>query len=130
MSVTFGHLGPASGILTYMDDIVCLNSTFEAQLESLEKMFSALQAAGLTLKPTKLQLGQNEIEYIGHVISEKGISISADRIKTILALPEPVCIKDNRGFLGTLNYVRRFIDSCAEITAPLVELTRKDFVKK
>ena len=77
-----------------MDDIVCLNSTFEAHLNSLEQTFSALQAAGVTLKPTKLQLGQNEIEYIGHVISEKGISISADRIKAILALPEPDCIKD------------------------------------
>ena len=30
-------------------------------------------------------------------------------------------INDNRGFLGTFNYVRRFIDSYAEITAPLVE---------
>ena len=91
MSVTFGHLGPQSGILTYMDDIICLNSTFEDHLKSLEQMFSALQAAGLTLKPTKLQFGQKEIEYLGHVISEKGISISADRIKAILALPEPEC---------------------------------------
>ena len=73
-------------------------------------MFSALQAAGVTLKPTNLQFGQNEIEYLGHVISEKGISISAHGIKALLALPEPECIKDNRGFLGTLNYVRRFID--------------------
>ena len=113
-----------------MDDIICFNSTFEAHLKSLEQMFSALQAAGVTLKPMKLQFGQKEMECLGHVISEKGISISADRIKAILALPEPECIKDNRGFLGTLNYVRRFIDGYAEITAPLVELTRKDFVKK
>ena len=54
-----------------MDDIICLNSTFEDHLKSLEQMFSALQAAGLTLKPTKLQFGQKEIEYLGHVISEK-----------------------------------------------------------
>ena len=50
--------------------------------------------------------------------------------QSILALPEPECIKDNRGFLGTLNYVRRSIDGYAEIRAPLVELTRKGFVKK
>ena len=93
-------------------------------------MFSALQAAGVTLKPTKLQFGQNEIEYLGHVISEKGISISADRIKAILTLPEPECIKDNRELLGTLNYVRRSIDGYAEITAPLVKLTPKGFVKR
>ena len=53
-------------------------------------MFSALQAAGF--EPTKLEFGQQEIEYLGHVISEKGISISPDRIKAILALPEPECI--------------------------------------
>ena len=125
-SATFGHLGPESGILTYMDDIIGLNSTFEAHVKSLKQMFSALQAAGLTLKPTKLQFGQKEMEYFGYVISKKGISISADRVKAILALPEPECIKDNRGVLGTLNYVRRFLDGYAEITAPLVELTRKE----
>ena len=36
------HLGPESSILTYMDDIICLDSTFEAHLKSLEQMFSAL----------------------------------------------------------------------------------------
>ena len=41
MSVTFSHLGPESGILTYMDDIICLNCTFEAHLKSLEQRFSA-----------------------------------------------------------------------------------------
>ena len=55
----------------YMDDIICLNSTFEAHLKSLGQMFSALQAAGLTLKPTRLQFGQKDIEYLGHVIVEK-----------------------------------------------------------
>ena len=72
------------------------------------------------MKPTKLQFGQNEIEYLGHVISEKGISISANRIKAILPLPEPACIKDNHGFLGTLNDVHRLRDGSAEITATLV----------
>ena len=70
MSVTFGHLGPQLGILTHMDDIICPSSTFEDHLKSLEQMFSALQAAGLTWKPSKLQFGQKRIEYVGHVISE------------------------------------------------------------
>lgn len=71
-------------------------------------MFSALQAAGLTLKPSGLQFGQKEIEYLGHAISEKGIAISTTRVNATLALPEPKCIKDNKAFLDTLNYVRRF----------------------
>ena len=68
------------------------------------------------MKPTKLQFGQKEIEYLGHVISEKGISISADRTKANLDLPELSVSKDNHGFFGTLIYVPRFIDGYAEIS--------------
>ena len=38
-------------------------------------MFVALQAAGLTLKPSKLAFGPKSAVYLGHVISAEGISI-------------------------------------------------------
>ena len=41
----------------------------------------------------------------------------------MLALPEPECMKGNRGLLGTLNYAQRFFDGYAKISAPLVELS-------
>ena len=63
------------------------------------------------MKTTKLQLGKKEIEYLGRVISEKGISIRANRIKAFLARSEAECIKENCGLFGTLNHVRRFIDT-------------------
>ena len=48
----------------------------------------------------------------------------------MLALPEPECMKGNRGLLGTLNYAQRFFDGYAKISAPLVELSCQDIVKK
>ncbi|CAB1100197.1 unnamed protein product [Ectocarpus sp. CCAP 1310/34] len=116
MSLALGHLGPDSGVLSYMDDLICINHTFEAHLSSLEKMFAALQAAGLTLKPSKIQFGQKEVDYLGHVIPAKDISVTTDRIDAIRNLPTPTCIKDLRSY--------------ADVTAPLVELTRKDYVKR
>ena len=131
MSLTLGHLGLESGILSYMDDIVCMSSTFDAHLRSLEQMFHALQNAGLTLKPSKVQFGQREISCLGHTISERGTSISSDRIAAIQQLPRPTYLKELLSILGTLNFVRRFVRDYADLTAPLVELTRKDFdVKK
>ncbi|CAB1113485.1 unnamed protein product [Ectocarpus sp. CCAP 1310/34] len=130
MSLALGHLGPDSGVLSYMDDLICINHTFEAHLSSLEKMFAALQAAGLTLKPSKIQFGQKEVDYLGHVISAKGISVSTDHIDAIRNLPTPTCIKDLRSVLGMVNFVRRFIKDYADVTAPLVELTRKDYIKR
>ena len=130
MSITLGHPGLDSGTLSYMCDIIVLNSTFESHLGSLEQLFAALQSAGLTLKPSKLQFGKKEIEHLGHVISEKGISVSIDRIKTITQFPTPTCIKDLRSNLGLVNFARRFIKDYAGIPAPLVLLTGKDYVLK
>ncbi|CAN0522325.1 unnamed protein product, partial [Ectocarpus sp. 12 AP-2014] len=62
-------------------------------------------------------------------ISAKGISVSDNRIKAIRDLPTPKSIKDLRSVLGMANFVRRFVKDYSDLTAPLVELTRKSFVK-
>ncbi|CAB1104699.1 unnamed protein product [Ectocarpus sp. CCAP 1310/34] len=94
-----------------------------------EKTFEALKAAGLTLKPSKVQFGPKEVKYLGHVQSSDGIRLGDDRIKAILDLPTPKTIKEIRSVLGTVNYVKRFIPDLATITAPLVNLTKKDAAK-
>lgn len=93
---TVGHLGADSGILSYRGDIIVFHPTFETHLTSLEQLFAGFQAAGLTLKPSKVQLGQKEIEYLGHAISAKYISVSTERITAIGQLPTPKCTKDLR----------------------------------
>ena len=62
MCLALGHLGPESGIISCMDDSVFINHTFEAHLMSLGKMFAASQAAGLTFKPSKIKIGQNDVD--------------------------------------------------------------------
>ena len=109
MSLALGHLGPDSGILSYMDELIRINHTFESHLVSLEKMFAALHVAGLTLKQSKIQFGLKEVDYLGHVVSAKGISVSTDRIKAIHDLPTPISINDLRSVLGMANFVRRFV---------------------
>ena len=114
MSVTFGHLGPESGILTYMDDITYLSEFYVRSSPEIPwaNVFSVTGSRrNLEIDETSIRSEINRVPWPCHF--GKGISISADRIKAILALPEPDCIKDNRGFLGTLNYVRRFIDGYA-----------------
>ena len=130
MSLALVHLGPDFGILSYMDDLICINHTFESHLVSVEKMFAALHVAGLTLKPSKIQFGQKEVDYLGHVISAKGISVSTGRIKAIHDLPTLKSIKDLRSILGMANFVRRFVKGYSDLTAPLVELTRKSFIRR
>ena len=84
----------------------------------------------MTLKPSKLQFGSKQVRYLGHVISGHDITIGDDRIKAISELPEPKSIKELRSLLGTLNFVRRFVLEYADVTAPLVELTKKQYKQR
>ena len=129
MALAFAHFGPKSGLLVYMDDLICCSSTWEGHLTLLEETFKALQAAGLTLKPSKVQFGPKEVKYLGHILSADGIRLGDDRIKSILDLPTPTNIKGLRSVLGMVNYVRKFIPNLATVIAPMVDLTKKEAVK-
>ena len=129
MSLAFAHFGPRSGLLVYMDDIICCSSTWESHLTLLESTLKALQAAGLTLKPSKVQFGPREVKYLGHILSAKGIRIGEDRIKAIIDLPTPTTIKELRSVLGMINFVRKFVPDLSTVIAPLVELTQKEHIK-
>ena len=72
MDQTFSHLGPQSGLLTYMDDILLCSKTFEHHLSLMQQMFEALAKAGLTLHPGKIAFARPEISFLGYVISQKG----------------------------------------------------------
>lgn len=80
-------------------------------------MLQALQAAGLTLKPLKLQFGPRS-EY------SEGIRIGNDRIKAIVRLPAPKTVQELRLVLGMVNFVRKFFPDLSTILAPLVALTK------
>ena len=90
---TLGHIPE---LLIYMDDLCVLSTTWEKNLKSLESMFAALQAPGLTLKPSELAFGPRSVTYLGHVIFAAGVAVGRDRIKAIQELPTPTCIKDLR----------------------------------
>lgn len=53
----------------------------------------ALQAAGLTLKSSKIAFGPKSNEYLAHVISAEGITVGKDRITAIQSYRSPPALK-------------------------------------
>ena len=77
---------------------------------------------GLKLKPTKCFFFRNEIEYLGHVVSGKGISTNPKKIEAVTKWPTPKTVYDVRSFLGFVGYYRRFIKNFSKITKPIREV--------
>ena len=108
--------------IVYLDDIIIFSDTKEEHIKRLEAVFQKLMAAGLKLKPTKCFFFRDEIEYLGHVVSGKGISTNPKKIEAVTKWPTPKTVYDVRSFLGFVGYYRRFIKNFSNITKPIREV--------
>ena len=109
--------------IIYLDDIVIFSKDLASHLERLEAVFQKLEEAGLKLKPSKCELFQRQLAYLGHVISAKGVATDEGKIEAIKNWPTPTNVTEVQSFLGFMGYYHRFIPKFTQVARPLHELT-------
>lgn len=119
------HDVPFETCLVYLDDVLVHAKTFDELLDKLELVFRRLRAAGLKLSPTKCELCQKSVTYLGHVISPTGIGPDPEKVAAVRDWPTPRNQRDVRSFIGLCGYYRRFISDFSGIARPLHQLTEK-----
>lgn len=112
-------------VYNYLDDVVVYSKTFEEHMVHLGEVFKRLKDAGLTVKPSKINLVRREIAFLGHVISGHGVRIDHERTKAIYEFRVPRDKKAVSRFIGMANFFRKFIPNFAQVAAPLNQLRRK-----
>jgi len=65
------------------------------------------------------------VEFLGVIISLKGVKIQKEKVKEILKWPIPRSIKEVQKFLGLANYYRHFIKNFTKVAALLHLLVKK-----
>ena len=59
--------------LIYLDDLIVFSWTAEEHLHQLHVVFNCLREYNLKLKPLKCSLFREEINYLAHKVSKKGV---------------------------------------------------------
>ncbi|CAF1442744.1 unnamed protein product [Rotaria sordida] len=111
--------------LVYLDDIIIFSKTFKDHLNHLDEILNILDQHRFQLNPIKCSLMKNRIDYLGHSISEHGITPLHDNIKAIreLHLPDYPTLKQANEFIGGLGFYRKFIKNFSKIAAPIHRVT-------
>jgi len=112
--------------LVYLDDIIVFSSDFDSHIERLREIFDRLRMANLKIHMKKCSLFQKRVDFLGHVITEDGIEVQSDKVKSVQNWPTPRNLTELRSFVGLCSYYRRFIPNFAGIAASLHDLTRKN----
>lgn len=106
-------------IFVFFNDILIYSNSFDDHVTHLEITLSTLKEHQLFAKKSKCHFAQPKIEYLGHIISEKGVATDPEKIKCVLEWPKPATLKGLRGFLDMTGYYRKFIKGYGIISKPL-----------
>jgi hypothetical protein len=112
-------------VVIYMDDILVFSKDKNEHQEQVKRILEKLRQHQLSLKAEKCYFEKEEIEFLGLIISEKGIRMDPHKVKAITDWPIPTTKRELQQFLGFVNFYRRFVKGFTKIAKPLTKLTGK-----
>ena len=109
----------------FIDDILIYSRTPEEHTHHLRTTIKVLRKNELYAKLSKCEFWLRKVAFLGHVVSNKGVSVDPQKIEAVSNWPRPKNLTEVRGFLGLAGYYRRFVQNFSKIATSLTNLTRK-----
>jgi hypothetical protein len=96
-------------VLIFMDDILAFSKSMAGHIDHLRITFQILLDNKLFLKFKKCTFAQQQITYLGHVISTQGVATDPEKTEAMIKWSVPQNFTELRGFLGLTGYYRKFV---------------------
>ncbi|GJU11279.1 putative nucleotidyltransferase, ribonuclease H [Tanacetum coccineum] len=113
-------------VIVFIDDILIYSKDKEEHGEHLKIILELLKKEQLYAKFSKCDFWLDSVQFLGHVIDNKGVHVDPAKIEAIRNWAAPTTPTEVRQFLGLAGYYRRFIEGFSLISKPLTKLTQKD----
>ncbi|GJT41764.1 putative reverse transcriptase domain-containing protein [Tanacetum coccineum] len=113
---------PNNNVVT---DILIYSKNKQEHEEHLKIILELLKKEELYAKFSKCEFWIPKVQFLGHVIDNKGIHVDPAKIESVKDWASPKTPTEIRQFLGLAGYYRRFIEGFSKIAKPMTKLTQK-----
>ncbi|KAG1952338.1 hypothetical protein F2P79_010259 [Pimephales promelas] len=111
-------------VLVYIDDILIYSKNPAEHQRHVSLVLQRLREFTLFLKAEKYTFYQTTVDFLGYVLSDRGVEMDKSKTETIMSWPTPTSVKELQRFLGFANFYRRFINQNSLLIAPLTSLLK------
>jgi Reverse transcriptase (RNA-dependent DNA polymerase) len=122
MDSIFSDMIEGCMVIIYMDNILIFANNQENLQKHTKMVLQQLREHNLFLKPKKCKFNKTTIEYLGLIIQQEKLLMDLVKLSGIRHWPTPNTVKQVQGFLGFVNFYRRFIKKFSELVLPLNNL--------
>ena len=110
----------------FLDDILIVSKGSLTEHKSyVMKCLQRLEDENLRINLANCQFGKLETDWLGYHISQSGFLPLESKTAAILTLEAPKTLKKLRSFLGSVQYIGKFIPNLAQKSHPLRPLLKK-----
>ena len=106
-------------VIIYIDDILIFSNNPIDHYQHVSEVLKRLANNNLPVKLEKCSFHVTELDFLGFLLTTKGITVHNDTITTLQNYPTPTTKKQLQSFLGFINFYRNLVPNCAKITTPL-----------
>ena len=71
-------------VIVYLDDVIVLGTDFKDTLAALRKVFLRFREHNLNCKARKCRFFKQEVEFLGKLMNENGVTIAPDKLEARL----------------------------------------------
>jgi hypothetical protein len=112
-------------VVVLIDDILIYSKSGSDHEEYLRLVLQKLRDNQFYAKYSKCEFWIGEVPFLGHIISNGGISVDPAKVKETVAWSIPTTVTEIRSFLELVGYYRRFIEEFSKIAKSITSLLEK-----
>ncbi|GKV21495.1 hypothetical protein SLEP1_g31472 [Rubroshorea leprosula] len=106
----------------YVDDIVVKSRKAKDHLADLDETFNNLRKNRMRLNQAKCIFGVESGQFLGFMVSRRGIEVNPEKIRVIAKMEPPKSVKDIQRLTGRVAALHRFISKSADKCLPFFKI--------